>query len=122
MNIQGKIMTSQNERENKTNFIEEKNKKERLDIRLPKNQKDLFEHVASIQGRSLTDFIIKAALDAATQEVERNQFITLSMENHRKFVEAIDNPREPSENIKTRYKKYLLLKEKSYEKNRRAAV
>jgi len=115
-------MTSQNERENKTDFIEEKNKKERLDIRLPKNQKDLFEHVASIQGRSLTDFIIKAALDAATQEVERNQFITLSMENHRKFIEAIDNPREPSENIKTRYKKYLLLKETSYEKNRRAAV
>ena len=110
------------EREDIKNYVEEKYKKDRLDIRLPKIQKEFFERVATMQGRSLTDFILKAALDAATHEVERKQLITLTMENHKKFIEAIDNPRHPSENVKTRYARYLKLKDNLYARNSRESA
>lgn len=115
-------MTSIIEREDVKNYVEEKYKKDRLDIRLPKIQKEFFERVASMQGRSLTDFILKAALDAATHEVEKNQLITLTMENHKKFIDAIDNPRHPSENVKSRYKKYLQLKDSLYARSNRKSA
>ena len=86
--------------------------KDRLDIRLPKFQKDLFEKVAVIQGVSLTDFIIKSALDAAVHEIERVTKIHLSMEGQKTFVNALENPREFSDSIKERYAKYSNLRSK----------
>lgn len=86
--------------------------KDRLDIRLPKFQKELFEKVATIQGVSLTDFIIKSAIDAAANELEKVQNITFSINGQRAFVEALDQPREFSESIKDRYAKYSKMREK----------
>lgn len=86
--------------------------KDRLDIRLPKFQKELFEKVATIQGVSLTDFIIKSAIDAAADELEKVKNITFSINGQRAFVEALDQPREFSESIKDRYVKYSKLREK----------
>lgn len=115
-------MNSVIEKEYLKKHVENKIKKDRLDIRLPKIQKELIEHVAGMQGRTLTDFILKAAIDAATQEVERSQIILLSMENQRRFIEAIENPREPSDAVKIRYKQYVELKEKLNVRSRRETV
>lgn len=93
-------------------YVELLSIKDRLDIRLPKFQKDLFEKVAVIQGVSLTDFIIKSALEAAVHEIERVQKIHLSLEGQRTFVNALENPREFSDSIKERYEKYSNLRKK----------
>lgn len=93
-------------------YIELFSTKDRLDIRLPKFQKELFEKVAIIQGVSLTDFIIKSAIDAAASELEKVKNITFSINGQRAFIEALDQPREFSESIKDRYAKYYRLKEK----------
>lgn len=93
-------------------YVEIFSVKDRLDIRLPKFQKELFEKIATIQGVSLTDFIIKSALDAAVAEIEKVQKLTFSLEGQRAFIESLDQPREFSESIKERYAKYSKLTRK----------
>lgn len=93
-------------------YVEMFSVKDRLDIRLPKFQKELFEKIALIQGVTLTDFIIKSAVQAAVDEIEKVKTLTLSMEGQRAFVDALDNPREISESIKERYAKYSKLTKK----------
>ena len=90
-------------------YVELFSVKDRLDIRLPKFQKELFERIATIQGVSLTDFIIKSALDAAVEEIDKVEKLTFSMEGQRDFIENLDQPREFSESIKERYAKYSKL-------------
>ena len=52
----------------------------------------IIRRAAEIQGRSLSDFVITAAQEAAAQAIERAQVIRLSMEDQQAFVDAILRP------------------------------
>ena len=68
----------------------------RLEARLPKFTHDLLKRAAQIQGRSLTDFVVTAAREEATRVIEQTEILRLSMEDQRRFAEALINPPPPT--------------------------
>ena len=71
-------------------------KVDRLEARLSPNTKALFQEAATLQGRSLTDFVVNSALEAARRTVRQNELVELSRRDRIAFVEALLNP--PSHN------------------------
>jgi len=64
----------------------------RLEARLPADVLALLKRAAEIQGRSLSDFVVTTAREAAIRAIEEAQVIQLSMEDQRRFAEALINP------------------------------
>ena len=64
----------------------------RLEARLPSETHALLKRAAELQGRSLTDFVVTAASEAAVRVVHEYQIIQLSLEDQRRFAEALINP------------------------------
>ena len=68
----------------------------RLEARLPPAVLDRLKRAAEIQGRSLTDFVVAAADDAACRAIEQTEIFRLSAEDQRRLAESIFNPPEPN--------------------------
>lgn len=64
----------------------------RLEARLPEHVLDLLKEAASLQGRTLTDFVVGAAHDAARKVVTEMQTIKLTREEQIRFAEALLAP------------------------------
>lgn len=73
----------------------------RLDLRIPRKQKEVFEQALEIGGfRSLTDFLISAASEKA-EAIMKKHNNWLSSENDRKvFFSALVNPSAPNNKLK----------------------
>ena len=81
---------------------------ERLEARVPKELKALLQRAANIEGRSLTDFIVKAAREAATRTVEQAEVIKLTARDQKIFSEALLQPYAPNARLRqaaSRYRK-----------------
>jgi len=65
---------------------------ERLEARVSKEQKDLFLRAAELQGRSLTDFVVASAQQAAIETVRTHDALHLSERDRRAFVSALLAP------------------------------
>ena len=52
----------------------------------------IVKRAAEIQGRSVSDFVVAAAQEAAHRTIEETQVIRLSVEDQRSFADAILNP------------------------------
>lgn len=68
----------------------------RLEARLPVDVHALLKRAAELQGRTLTDFVVTAARDAAYRVIEEADIIRLSVEDQRQIADAILNPPEPA--------------------------
>lgn len=68
----------------------------RLEARLPAEIHALLKRAAEIQGRSLTDFVVTAARDAACRAIEEAEILRLSVEDQRQIAEAILSPPDPA--------------------------
>jgi uncharacterized protein (DUF1778 family) len=68
----------------------------RLEARLPSDVHALLKRAAEMQGRSLTDFVVTAAHDAARQTIESAEILRLSVADQRRFAEAILSPPAPA--------------------------
>lgn len=68
----------------------------RLEARITPDLQALLKRAAELEGRSVTDFVIAAAQEAAQRRIEDAQVIRLSLEDQQAFVEAILNPPEPA--------------------------
>lgn len=72
----------------------------RLAARLPASVYALLKRAAKLKGRSITDFVVSAAHDAAQRVIEDDRIIRLSAEDSVRFAEALLNPPEPNEALK----------------------
>jgi len=72
----------------------------RLEARIAPEALLIVKRAAEIQGRSVSDFVVAAAQEAASRTIEEAQIIRLSLEDQRAFAEAILNPPEPSDALK----------------------
>jgi uncharacterized protein (DUF1778 family) len=70
---------------------------ERLETRVPREQKQLFQRAAELRGVTLTDFVIGALQEAAVRTVEEHNVLKLAVEDQRTFVDALMNPPAPNE-------------------------
>ncbi|MEX2301382.1 MAG: DUF1778 domain-containing protein [Bryobacterales bacterium] len=82
-------------------------KTERLEARIAPGQKMLLKKAAGLQGQSLTDFVVKNALDAAKKIIREHEIIELSTLDRKVFVDALLNPPAPSRNARQAAKRYL---------------
>lgn len=67
----------------------------RLEASLPTSLYATLKRAAELQGRTVPEFVIKAAQDAAQRELLSPEIITLSAEAQRRFVEALIQPPAP---------------------------
>ena len=77
----------------------------RLEARLPADVLEVLKRGAEIQGRTLTDFVVTAAREAAVQAIEEHHIIRLSLADQRAIAEAILNPPEPNEALKRAFER-----------------
>lgn len=68
----------------------------RLEARVSPDALAVLKRAAEIQGRSLSDFVVAAAQEAAEKAIAETQIIRLSVEDQRLLAEALLNPPEPA--------------------------
>lgn len=68
----------------------------RLEARLPTSVYATLKRAAELQGRSVSDFVVSAAHEAAQRAIEAQEIIRLSAEDQRRFAEALINSPEPN--------------------------
>jgi uncharacterized protein (DUF1778 family) len=78
----------------------------RLEARLPNEVLARLKRAAELQGRSLTDFVVAAADEAACRAIEQTEVIHLLIEDQRQIVEALLNPPEPTPALIKAVKRY----------------
>ena len=67
----------------------------RFEARISPDALAVVKRAAEIQGRSVSDFVVAAAQDAAERTITETQIIRLSVEDQRAFAESLINPPEP---------------------------
>ena len=85
----------------------------RLEARLPTDVLALLKRAAELQGRTLTDFVVSAAREAAVRAIEESEFVRLSREDQQRFAEAIINPPPLSDAMKRALRRQRQLVEKA---------
>lgn len=68
----------------------------RLEARLPAEVYATLKRAAELQGRSLTDFVVAAAHEAARNTISETDLVRLSLEDQRALAEAIFEPPAPA--------------------------
>ena len=71
---------------------QEPNRTTRIEARIAPDALAVVKRAAEIQGRSVSDFVVAAAQEAAHRAIEETQIIRLSVEDQRMFAAAILNP------------------------------
>jgi uncharacterized protein (DUF1778 family) len=72
----------------------------RIEARISPEMLTVVKRAAEIQGRSVSDFVVAAAQEAAQRTIEDTTIIRLSLEDQRLMLEAILNPPEPNEALR----------------------
>ncbi|EKD70200.1 MAG: hypothetical protein ACD_46C00604G0001 [uncultured bacterium] len=79
---------------------------ERLEARISSDKKSILKNAADLSGRTLTDFVIDAAYEAAILTIQEYQQLHLSIKDREVFVHALLNPPEPHSKLLKAVKKY----------------
>jgi uncharacterized protein (DUF1778 family) len=68
------------------------NRSARLEARIAPDTLAVVKRAAELQGRSVSDFVVAAAQDAAQRTIDETHLIRLSVEDQRRFVDLLLNP------------------------------
>jgi uncharacterized protein (DUF1778 family) len=79
----------------------------RLEARVTRDQKRLLQRAAELQGRTLTDFVIASAHEAAVKAIQDMEIIRLTVSESRAFAKALVNPTAPSRRLKAAAGRYV---------------
>jgi uncharacterized protein (DUF1778 family) len=82
-------------------------KSERLEARIPPRQKSLLRRAAGIMGKSLTEFVISSATEAAQRVIREADVVELTERDQLAFAESLLAPPEASERLKRAASDYL---------------
>jgi uncharacterized protein (DUF1778 family) len=74
----------------------EPNRTARLEARITPDALAVVRRAAELQGRSVSDFVVAAAQEAANRTIEATQIIRLSLEDQRAFAAAMLSPPAPA--------------------------
>jgi uncharacterized protein (DUF1778 family) len=69
---------------------------ERIEARTTPDTLAIVRRAAEIQGRSVSEFVISAAEQAARKALEEERLIRLSAAEQTRFVDALLNPKAPA--------------------------
>jgi uncharacterized protein (DUF1778 family) len=80
---------------------------------LTADEKKIIQHAADLAGRSMTDFVLESAKDAARRTIQEREALMLSVRESEAFVKAILNPPDPGPTLRNaarRYRKMMGIK------------
>jgi uncharacterized protein (DUF1778 family) len=78
----------------------ERTRTARIEARIAPEALAVVKRAAELQGRSVSDFIVAAAQEAAARAIEETQIIRLAVDDQRSFAAAILDPPPPSESLR----------------------
>jgi len=78
----------------------------RLEARVTDEQKNLLHRAAALLGRSVSDFIISSAQEAALRTIQDYELVRLTVDERNEFVTALLNPPTPNARLKKAAKAY----------------
>jgi len=81
-------------------------KSERLEARITVAQKRLLQRAAELEGRSLTDFLVASAQEAAKRTIQEHETMKLNEEDREIFISAVLNPPQPSAKLVEAARRY----------------
>jgi uncharacterized protein (DUF1778 family) len=81
----------------------------RIEARIAPEALVLVRRAAELQGRSVSDFVVAAAQEAASRTIEQAQVLRLSLEDQRAFSEAIINPPAPNRRLRRAFARHRAL-------------
>ena len=76
----------------------------RLDIRTTQQTKEIIENAANFLGVTTSAFVVECAMKQAAKVLEQAQYIHLNESESRRFIDLLENPPEPHENLKRLFK------------------
>jgi len=76
----------------------------RIEARITPATLAVVRRAAEIQGRSVSDFVVAAAKEAASRTIEETDIIRLSVEGQRQIAELIMNPPKPNRAMKRAFR------------------
>ena len=72
----------------------------RLDVRTTQQTKETIENAAHFLGVTTSAFVVECAMERAANVLEQAQSIKLNVSESRRFIDLLENPPEPNENLK----------------------
>lgn len=81
-------------------------KNARVDVRIKSEHKEMIEKAAHLSGLNVSDFIVSTSVAAAAQVLDRQNKITLSERDWKRFVELIEAETEPTDAAKRAAERY----------------
>jgi uncharacterized protein (DUF1778 family) len=78
----------------------------RFDARLNSEQKILIQKAADLEGRTMTDFVLRSAEAAAERTLRDRAMLILSARETEAFVDAILRPAEPGRVLRAAARHY----------------
>lgn len=81
----------------------------RLEARIAPDALAVVKRAAEIQGRSVSDFVVAAAQEAAEKAIADAQIVRLSLADQRAFADALMAPPEPTPALKRAREKHRRL-------------
>ena len=70
----------------------EHNRTARIEARIAPDALAVVKRAAEMQGRSISDFVVAAAQEAANKTIEEANIIRLSIEDQQRFADLVLNP------------------------------
>jgi uncharacterized protein (DUF1778 family) len=89
-----------------TDTARKRPRSERLEARVSREQKELFLRAATLQGRSLTDFLVASVQEAAMETVRTHDALRLSEHDRQAFVSVLLAPPAPAKPLEQAAKRY----------------
>lgn len=89
-----------------TTSIPDKARGARLEARVSSAQKALFQRAADLSTRTLSEFVVASAQEAANRIIQENEAIQLTRAEQMAFVSALLDPPEPKARLRQAAKKY----------------
>ena len=77
-----------------------RSRSERLEARISPAQKELLARAAALEGRTVTDFVVSHACEAAAETIHEHEALTLTRRDQQAFVRALLEPAEPTEALR----------------------
>jgi uncharacterized protein (DUF1778 family) len=72
----------------------------RIEARIAPEALTVVKRAAELQGRSVSDFVVAAAQEAAARTIEEAHILRLSVEDQRLFADSLLNPPEPNDALR----------------------
>ncbi len=83
-----------------------KSRTARLEARVTTDQKTLLQHAAALSGRTLSEFVVASAQEAAAKVIQEQETIRLTRKEQIAFVTALLDPSTSSARLRKAATKY----------------